>query len=281
MIVVKIYKGMLCAIHMDNSRYAKGTLFQYEADPLTKSKWTSDSLLSWDITKKDVEAAQFLYDREKIDPLTDKNMFEGALYSLLTSGENYQNLIKRMDQLKRFKLNTPQGIQNSGKDLTMILSKVRFPNRKERVVRELADWWITTDIGKRIRKDVSGKKEEEFELRNELARKGPGLGYKCSSLFMRMCGYENIVPLDIWALRFLAQKGDSVRIPDHKTEQGIKKKEYIEWEEIFSNYAREKGISPSWFQLALWCKVSVWTRENFIDVNGKKVEAEQLEFLTD
>jgi hypothetical protein len=112
--------------------------------------------------------------------------------------------------------------------------------------------------------DIKANRTREFELRNEIAfsKKGaPGLGPKCASLLFRMCGYENIAPIDTWAIKYLIDHGYDIQQQDRIGRRGIARKYYLKYEEWFSDIALRHEKKPGIFQLALWCKVSSWHRE--------------------
>ena len=80
------------------------------------------------------------------------------------------------------------------------------------------------------------------------------MGYKCASLLLRMAGYDQVVPVDIWALRFLEEHGfKGVRVSDYLTVSGITKGEYLKYEKYMSQVAARHRHSPAMFQLILWC----------------------------
>ena len=78
---------------------------------------------------------------------------------------------------------------------------------------------------------------------------------------MIKCGYKNVVPIDIWVLRFLKDMGYDIQIPDYRKQSGPKGKKYLEYESIFSDIAKEYAVSPALFQFALWTKYSTWNNK--------------------
>jgi len=231
-------------------------------EDLTEQEIKKYHIVVTDIGDDELKEAQVLCEKERIDPLTKENMFRAGVYCILTAGENYQNLKKVERRLLNAKFDTAESVDGGGKELSDILRNTRFHNNKERMVRGFAKWWLKTPLPSKILDDIPQGRKKEFELRNNLAKFAPGLGLKCSSLFLRMAGYLNVVPIDIWALRYLVGQNFDVTVSDFKTKSGISNKEYFRCEKKFSEIAREKGFHPAMYQVALWCKVSTWTRES-------------------
>ncbi len=224
----------------------------------------------WDLSEKDFETALLFHDKEKIEPVTTESLFRGALYCILTSKETYSNLIRIYNGLLTSGMDTPDAINTSGNRLTEIIRKAGYVQKKERFIREFAEWWQTTDLHRQMLADIENSREREFELRNEMASANgaPGLGMKCASLLFRMCGYENIAPVDTWALKYLIDQGYDINHQDRIGRRGITPSNYLKYEQWFSAMAQKHGKKPGIFQLALWCKASSWHREEITTVQS-------------
>ncbi|MEM5791111.1 MAG: hypothetical protein QXP77_03650 [Candidatus Aenigmatarchaeota archaeon] len=207
------------------------------------------------LTKEDFEDGKKLMDEERMHLITYENMFTAGLYCILSAAENHSKHISIYNRLIE-NLSTPQKILENKEMLKEIVSDARFPNIKTERIYYFASWWLKTFLPEKILKDINLGRKKEFDLRNELAENCPGISYKGASLFMVKCGYENVVPIDLWMLRFLERLGYSVEIPDYKKKSGPKPKEYLEYEKIISEIAREFKVSPSLFQLTVWSKAS-------------------------
>ena len=209
-----------------------------------------------EFTEQDFNNAQILYEKEQIKPLTEENLFRASLYCVLSAAENYTKLMRVYNSLLDNKLDSPENISSNRQTLDEIVGKSRKDRQKKKCIYELSLWWPGSDLPSQLVEDAQNSKQKECELRNGFAGKAPGLGYKCASLLMRMCGYENIVPVDIHVQRFLKKKGCDVRVTDYKTEKGLTKKEYLLDEQLFSEIAKSQGILPAKFQYVLWTKKS-------------------------
>ncbi|MCX6820785.1 MAG: hypothetical protein NT016_02455 [Candidatus Aenigmarchaeota archaeon] len=217
------------------------------------------------LTDADLENARSLYNGQLVSPLTDEGMFSAAIYCLLSVAERYDKHTAVYESLVHNGLDQPREIINRPEDLRAIVRVTRFPNQKEDRIKRLARWW--TGDGKSFPRDViydaSNGRSREFELRNTMAEEAPGIAYKAASLFMSQCGYENVVPVDIWMIRALRDLGHDVVVPDYKRNSGPLKKEYLRLEKILSEIATDDyGLSPTIFQSALWAKYSAWNTKN-------------------
>ena len=212
-----------------------------------------------EFTEYDFRNAQILYEKEQIKPLTEENLFRASLYCVLSAAENYTKLMRVYNSLLDNKLDSPESIASNRQTLDEIVGKSRKDTQKKKCIYELSLWWPGSGLPKEIVEDAKNSRQKEFELRNSLAKDAPGIGYKCASLLIRMCGYENIVPVDIHVQRYLKEKGHDVRVTDYKTQPGLTKKEYLLYEQLFSGIAKSQGIPPAKFQYVLWVKRSSWS----------------------
>jgi thermostable 8-oxoguanine DNA glycosylase len=215
-------------------------------------------MAAYGLTEKDFRRAKLVLEEERIYPVTYENMFCAGIYCILSAAEKYEKFRQVYQKVLRHELNTPDKIMNKREELKKVLSTIRFPNEKEDRVYNFAVWWKKSFMPETILKDINLGRKEEFVLRNRLAEECPGLSYKGASLFMVKCGYENVVPIDLWVLRFLKQLGYEVAVPDYRQRSGPKQKEYVEYERILTEIASECKVSPAQLQAAIWAKLSNW-----------------------
>ncbi len=208
-------------------------------------------------TINDMRRARNLYINELIRPLTPERMFEGGLYCILTATENYSKQMEAYNRLFEHGMNSPEGIKTNPKKLEKILKKTRFHNERIKKVTKFAQWWVQSSLPNRIIEDIKNGREDEFRIREYLMKHAPGMGRKVGSLFLRMCGYHNVVPLDLWAVRFLEERGISVVANTHRKGE-IGRKEYLEGERRLSEIARQHGHTPAGLQLLIYSKGSQW-----------------------
>ena len=205
-------------------------------------------------------------------PRDKKNMFRAGLYTIIAATELYTKHLKIYNHFLECGLDNPTAIIRAQKPsciacaLDELTSKMRFPNEKRKRVVGYAKWWQKSDLPNRIIKDVHNGRKKEFELRNEFAKECPGMALKGASLLFEKLGYNNVVPVDIWVLRWLKDNGHKVPIPDYKTVSGIQDYKYLEAEKIFIEKAKEYRnlykdkvkVTPAVFQFALWSKYAPW-----------------------
>lgn len=212
------------------------------------------------ISSSDFANAAALHERERVHPLDDPNLFRGGLYSILSAVQDYGRHMSIYRNMVDGRMDTPQTISNNRDNLRRMMRSARFPNSKFDKVYGYAEWWPMTDLPQRLLADAQNGRENEFALRDELAEEAPGVGYKCASMLMRMCGYERVVPIDTWVLQFLQERGYD--IPEYITIGGAKGGPYKKMERHISEIARRRGLNPGNFQLALWVKCSGWSPDD-------------------
>jgi thermostable 8-oxoguanine DNA glycosylase len=212
------------------------------------------------LTKEDFDKAQKIWNEERISPVDEQNMFLAGLYCILSATESYKRHTFIYKGLLAKDLDNPESITNNKQRLDRAVRKTRFPNVKARRIYDFASWWPQSDLPGRIVEDVHNGRKDEFNLRNQFADEAPGLWYKGASLLMIKCGYENVVPIDLWVMRFLKDCGYEVEIPDYEKKSGPRPKKYMEYERIISGMARRRNVSPSIFQFAVWGRYSSWNK---------------------
>lgn len=215
----------------------------------------------WKLTKEDKENAKLIQREELIYPIDEHNLFLAGLYSVLSASEQHVRHVRSYNRMLENGLDTPDKIVNNKNKLIETLSNIRWPNTKIKRVYDYSVFWPNSNFSKRIIADIKIDRKDEFGIRNDIAEEVPGLWYKCASMFMTKCGYENIVPLDVWMFRYLKDVGYEIEVPDYKKRSGPKPKEYLHYEKVFSDIAKINDCSPTMFQFALWSKYSTWNKK--------------------
>ncbi len=219
----------------------------------------------WTITESDKKYTQIILKDEAIDPLDRQNILNGAIYAILSARETYGQLKKVHDAINRDNLLEQENVLSNKQKISSLVKILGYGNSKSRYILEFIDWWVASDFPERLIRDAQNGRSREFELRDELVASAKGMGPKCASLFMRMCGYENIVPIDIHSMNYLKSQGielngDGIR--------GISDKEHRRLEEIMQNIAKQQGIAPGIFQVYIWVKSSrTWTPYKQLELN--------------
>lgn len=211
-----------------------------------------------DFNETDLANAKLLLEEEIIENITENEIFKAGIYCILAQAERYDKQIKIYRRLLGNKLDSPEGILKEKNKLHYILKKAHYPNMKESRIKEFAQWWMKTGIPHTIMEDVSNSRKKGFELRNALAEEAPGIGYKSASLLMIKCGYVDIVPIDLWMLRFLKEQGYEVDVPNYLTVGGMTKGTYLYFEDVLRKMAKDINVSLALFQATLWGKYSTW-----------------------
>lgn len=212
----------------------------------------------WELTLYDIVKGKKIHKKEQVFPINEETMFHAGLYCILSASETYTKQMRTYNDLIRYGLDVPRKIVNDKEGLEYVLRIARFPNQKSARVYDFAAWWLESNLPDKIIKDVGKNRRDEFKIRNELAEDCPGLSYKGASLYLGKFGYEQVVPLDIWMLRFLNEMGYDIPLPDYRTVSGLQKGEYIKGERVFRRLAKKQGLTPMVYQCALWGKHSTW-----------------------
>jgi thermostable 8-oxoguanine DNA glycosylase len=223
------------------------------------------------LTEEDLENERILYEMERIFPLTDERMFSGGCRCIMTAQESWKKLDILYQELLDKKLTTSQAIIRNADETEEITRKHRLGSVMSGRVYNFAQWWETTDLPKRIRYDIGHGRKNEFELRDELARtsskKKFGMGWKISSYWLDLMGYENVVAIDGYMFDLLISRGyrynhRKIRKPNMETVGAPKENEYKTYEKKIHRLAAGYGVTPAQFQRIVWIKSSGWKPRN-------------------
>jgi thermostable 8-oxoguanine DNA glycosylase len=203
--------------------------------------------------------ARELADRERINPLTEGELFKSCIYTILSIRENYAKQMKMFDELKRNGLDTPHSILENQELMTRITKKSM---RKPELVYNFSKWWVDSDWKSRFLEDMLHGGKNWYDLRGELAENSHGMSYKSASLVVEMCGCDDVVVADVWTLRYLIHHGlIPERFDKQKVKRGITKKEYLTIiEPPFMKKAEEFSTKPAILRRCIWVKNSTWSR---------------------
>jgi len=220
----------------------------------------SSTYKKWELKPGDLERGLEIKEQEQVRPITEKSIFCAGIYCILSASEDYPKQMRTYNRLMRKGFDSAEKMLSNLSGLEDILSITRFPNEKFKRVRGYSQWWLKSNIAEKIIADVKTGRKKEFEIRKEIAKNCPGLSYKGAALLLGKFGYQNVVPIDIWMLRFLRDNGYDVRVSDYKTVSGLKDSEYAGYERSFRNIARKNGFTPMLYQCILWGKYSKWKK---------------------
>ncbi len=210
-------------------------------------------LPNFKLTERDFYNAKKLMEKERVQPpITEEKMFAAAIDCMLAVSEKEEKRKKVFADLSKVDLLSPEEIIKRPYDLKEVLKPTRFPKRKFEYIRKFAEWWKNSEFPEDVLKDIANGREREFELRNRFAEEAPGIGHKTASFCMIKYGYEKVVPIDLWMLRYLKSLGYDVEIPDYERKSGPKREEYLFYEKIASEEASRYRVSPALFQFAVW-----------------------------
>lgn len=182
--------------------------------------------------------------------------FTVLLYSILSHRETFDKHKKQFNDFLIADLNTADKILANKEAAEKILEKYGFSSHKKKAVISIAENWNRLDITNKMKRDK--KKKKGFEIREELVENMHGVGYKFASLFIRMSGYENIVPVDTWAIQYVESRG----FVNRSEKSGLTPKQYLAYEKKIIAYAKKFGVSPALFQATIYAKFSTWGKNS-------------------
>lgn len=238
-------------------------------------------------TEEDYARAAQLEADERITPLNRDEMFKRVIYCLLSSREYFEKQMKVYNGLMAHGFDNPENILSDPEKVAEV--SYSTGKAKTKSIINLAEWWPGSDLPEQIIEDVQGDQSRVFDIRADMSKAKIGTGEKCASLFLRMCGYYNIVPLDLWAERLLTFHGyklDSrvkhiTRDPNQPAlpgvsidaivredvfKGGLRGKKYLQYEQLFIELAEKYEMAPAKLQMLVYAKFSTWNSVS----NGNK-----------
>ena len=185
--------------------------------------------------------------------------YRALLYSVLSHREKFKQHKRQFNEFLSNNLQTAESIMKNKEKVEEILKNYGFSNRKIPMVFSTAEQWKGLNLTEKIRDDKI--KDLGFLLREEIVEKMSGVGYKFASLFLRMSGYENIVPVDTWAIKYVESKGFKER---YKDTFGLKPNQYLKYEKKLTEHSKKFNVSPALFQATIYAKFSTWKKDSGI-----------------
>lgn len=210
------------------------------------------------ITNKDIKEAERFYKLDSIKYMDLSNLFKAAIYSLLSIGQLYKTQ-KNIYKLLIDNFNNPYDILNNLVLFKCIIYKTRFSKSIEKYILYLCNnWYKIKTLFMEIINDESKIKGCYF--REELIKKIKGFGYKVSSLFLDILGYDYVAVIDIWILRFLKEQGYDISYNERR-KGGLLKNKYLLYESYLKCIADKYNYSIGFFQCIIWCRYSSWNKK--------------------
>ncbi len=199
--------------------------------------------------------------------ITEKGVFLGALYCLMTSLQDYETQERMFSAFLKEGLDGPSPILSEFDVVSSLFQKSIFRNQKLDYIRDLCENWFSYNLPQEIKERMGNGREAEIELRKDITKKIKGFGEKTASLLLRMSGAESLVPIDTWMNNVLYMHGYPVTIPRSKAvrsdenkikerKRAITGKKYLEAEEFSLDLAEKYNVPGHLLQLAYWTKYS-------------------------
>lgn len=184
---------------------------------------------SYKLKQKEIESRL-----KEFEKLKEREMQKELMFCILTPQSNAQKCWEAVEQIS--KLNKLE----ESKIKEILKTKTRFHNNKTKYLLESKEAW--NKISPML------TEQNRIELRNKLADNIKGYGLKEASHFLRNIGKSNnqIAILDRHILRNL--KAFNVI----KEEKIKSRKDYLEKEQKYLDFAKKIGISPDSLDLLFW-----------------------------
>ena len=211
---------------------------------------------TWQPTSYDFSVARILMELEDYSKMVqtyskEDFLYTGLLYSTLSLKAKFSDHEKQFREFLNQDLWTAESVLENKEEVEEILNKYGL-KKKSKTVFSTAQEWRGLNLRERMREDSNF--ELGFQLRDEMTKTMYGVGDKFASLFLRMCGYEELVPVDSWATKYVESRITPLR---HKR-SGLKHPQYLIYEQFLTKEAKKFGVSPAHFQAAIYAKFSTW-----------------------
>ena len=241
---------------------------------------TSDLILH----ENDFRRARKVYQTESeivldgSNELTDRGVFQGTAYVLISSVQKYQGQVDGFDAFLDWMSARRVGKNASASELSRTFKKssVNFYRQKAYYIARLANEWGDLDILERIQENIGTSREHEVALRKSLVADIKGLGDKTASLLLRMCGAEHVVPIDSLMLEWLYFHGypcemhyskayrkdlkSNGKVSVRQRKRDIKRRQYLQVEEFALDLSKKYSVPGYLLQLAVWAKRSTYSK---------------------
>lgn len=214
--------------------------------------------------------------RDEDGQLSEMGLFRGALYCLLSTTQGYQDQESAFNFFLKEGFDTPANVLKNQEKLEELLLKINYRNQKFKYIRQLAFDWNEKNILKMINKSQAiGKgREGEVELRNRIVKEMNGFGEKTVSMLLRMCGAQDLVPMDTNLIKVLYFSGyENVEIkrnlvmrydkpnPGKRARKAsVKGFKYLKFEECAIDLAKKYKVPVCLLQQAAYVKFSTYSK---------------------
>jgi len=220
---------------------------------------------NWLLTQEDIKNGEKFYNEEKVSSLDNIEFFQKGVESILSRAEKFIKQKRLFNILLENNFDTPQNIINNVDKLKNLFEnsnyKPVYPKEAVKKIFGFSNWWLKSSLPEEIIRAKEGNDEKSgIEFRDRMANlkspdKAPGMGPKTSSLFISLCGFQDVVIIDQHMCYFLLDNGHFPwQMPDRKRFGGLWFSRYKKLEIIMSDMASECDLSPAIFQLSLWNK---------------------------
>lgn len=186
---------------------------------------------------------------------SENMLFSEMVYVVMSLRERFDLNKQQFNDFLNYELGTVNNVLKHPDRLEKILGQYGMGAKKYQTIMSAANAWKSLDITNRMRSDVDKKNGEEF--RQEIVKSINGVGFKFASLFLRMCGYEDIAPPDTWGINFVESRGFVYKRED----SGLSYKTGLLYEGKLREFAKKFNATPALFQATIYARWSTWKKD--------------------
>jgi thermostable 8-oxoguanine DNA glycosylase len=234
------------------------------------------------LDEKDFSSAYEIHEKEThiifngSSEISQEGLFRGIVYCLLTPMQIYEGQIKGFESIFDNNLNLiTKNVENIEK-LASVLKKsgIIFHEQKAKYIQNAKQVLDNTDLLSVIKANVKTTRDNEVKTRLIMSNSVLGFGLKTSSILLRMCSAENVIPIDSTMMEMLYFHGYPCDIPRSNVERirwetknrisrKLRKRElsnsqYLEAESFTFDLAQKYEVPGYILQLAVWTKKSTY-----------------------
>jgi thermostable 8-oxoguanine DNA glycosylase len=218
------------------------------------------------LEESNFKEAREMHEQEKeiVGEHTDDELFRGLVYCVLTQMQDYGTQMYVFHRLLDNGCDTIEGTLANRGELPKFMQSAIYNKNKTGYILGVADQWDEINIREIL------ENPNQQEARKQLMKRTPGIALKTGSLFLRMCGMEQLVPIDSWMMGMLYLHGYPVEIErmDVKREfnnvkqrkRPVNGQKYLDAESHTQDLAGKYKQPPFLLQLAFWTHHSAFRR---------------------
>jgi thermostable 8-oxoguanine DNA glycosylase len=209
--------------------------------------------------------------------LTNEGLFRGIAYCVLTPMQDFYGQEKGFNAMfnKDFEPIEANLFAEQALVAALRKAKVNYYASKSKYVLGVRKRLGELDLAKVIQDQIGTSWQNEAALRLLICKGIKGLGAKTTSLLLRMCGAQFLVPIDSWMVEMLylhgypcsmprttvQREGSSGILNNKERKRGLTYNQHLHVEEYALDLAQKYDVPGYLLQLAFYTKNSTYNAE--------------------